>query len=90
MPTATIDDIAESKLELAKKSGADEAFDSRSTPTPEKALSTIVITGADAAYQGAFGMTANHGAVIAVGLPSSDLKINRTFLRSSPPCFHVS
>jgi D-arabinose 1-dehydrogenase-like Zn-dependent alcohol dehydrogenase len=71
----------EEKLELARKSGADLAINSITAEKPfEKALSTLVISGANAAYDGALDMTANHGAVLAVGLPPSDLQISGMFI----------
>lgn len=74
-------DIAEDKLQLAKKAGADEAFNSTDkTAQFEQALTTIVITGANAAYAGALALTANHGAVVAVGLPAQELQIPRASL----------
>jgi len=39
-----------------------------------------VISGANAAYEGALDMTANHGAVLAVGLPAKDLQISGSLL----------
>lgn len=77
---AVLDDIAEDKLDLARECGADQAINSITGPKPfEKALSTIVISGANAAYAGALDMTANHGAVLAVGLPPQDLSISGSF-----------
>lgn len=73
-------DIAEDKLQMARECGADKTVNSiTSTETPEKAASTIVISGANAAYAGALRMTSNHGAVLAVGLPPQDLQINSSF-----------
>lgn len=70
---------------LAKRSGADEAINSKSvTASTEKAPSTIVISGANAAYEAAVGLTATHGAVVAVGLPAEDLKVNRELLIPLP------
>ncbi|GAB7356268.1 hypothetical protein MBLNU459_g7077t2 [Dothideomycetes sp. NU459] len=69
-------DITEDKLDLAKRCGADETLNMLdATSSFEQAMSTIVITGANAAYNGALGLTANHGVVIAVGLPAQDLQI---------------
>jgi len=42
----------------------------------ETAPATIVISGANAAYAGAIGLTSNHGVVVGVGIPPEDLKIN--------------
>ncbi|PGH11600.1 hypothetical protein AJ80_07070 [Polytolypa hystricis UAMH7299] len=69
-------DITNDKLELARKCGADQAFNSKNPPPDlEKAASTVVISGANAAYQVAADLTANHGAVVAVGIPMTDLQI---------------
>jgi len=71
-------DIAEEKLKLAKECGADQAINSiKADPsTFEQALGTIVFTGANPAYDGAFNLTANHGRLVAVGLPATPLQIN--------------
>ncbi|MCJ1302883.1 hypothetical protein MMC08_005688 [Hypocenomyce scalaris] len=69
-------DVAEEKLKLAKKCGADEAYNITDTSkTYEKATTTIVITGVNAAYQSALGLTANHGAVVAVGLTTVEVSV---------------
>ncbi|KAJ5745465.1 alcohol dehydrogenase [Penicillium odoratum] len=70
-------DISEEKLALARDCGADQAFDSLNLPSnPEKAASTLVISGASAAYNSAVGLTANHGAVVAVGIPPTDIQVS--------------
>jgi len=80
-----LDDVAEDKLDLARECGADMAINSITGPKPfEQAPSTIVITGANAAYAGALDMTANHGVVLAVGLPAQDLAISGSFLPEYP------
>jgi len=70
-------DISQDKLDLARRCGADGAFNSRTlSPDFEKAPSTIVISGVLVAYDAAFSLTSNHGAVIAVGLPPDKFGIN--------------
>src|ERR1700750_262725 len=72
-----VDDIADEKLVLALKCGADKAINSITAKEPfERALSTIVISGVNAAYDSALGMTATHGAVLGIGLPPKDLQIS--------------
>lgn len=72
-----IDDVSEDKLNLARECGADKAINSLTSKEPlEQGVSTIVISGANAAYGSALGMTANHGAVLAVGLPAQDIQIS--------------
>jgi len=71
-------DVTEVKLKLALDCGADKAFNSISADatTFEKGDSTIVYSGAIPAYAGALAMTNNHGTVVAVGLPPTDVGIN--------------
>lgn len=72
-------DVAEDKLQLALKCGADAAFDSTkpdAAETAEKAVCTIVISGAVAAYEFAFKVTHIHGKIIAVGVPTNPVPVN--------------
>jgi len=69
-------DVAEDKLELAKRCGADEALNITSaTTTFEKALTTIIISGANQAYDGAASLTSNHGVILGIGLPPAPVQI---------------
>lgn len=75
--TIFVDDVAEDKIKLALECGADKAFNSITNKEPvETAPATIVISGANAAYAGAIGLTSNHGVVVGVGIPPEELKIN--------------
>ena len=66
--------MAEKKLKLARRCGADEAFDIMdSSKDYERATSTLVIIGVNKAYQSALSLTANHGAIIAIGLTNIDI-----------------
>jgi D-arabinose 1-dehydrogenase-like Zn-dependent alcohol dehydrogenase len=75
--TTPLDDVAEGKIKLAIECGADKAINSiTNKEAVETAPATIVISGANAAYAGAIGLTSNHGVVVGVGIPPEDLKIN--------------
>jgi D-arabinose 1-dehydrogenase-like Zn-dependent alcohol dehydrogenase len=75
--TISLDDVAEDKIKLALECGADKAINSiTNKEAVETAPATIVISGANAAYAGAIGLTSNHGVVVGVGIPPEDLKIN--------------
>jgi threonine dehydrogenase-like Zn-dependent dehydrogenase len=75
--TTSLDDVAEDKIKLAIECGADKAINSiTNKEAVETAPATIVISGANAAYAGAIGLTSNHGVVVGVGIPPEDLKIN--------------
>jgi len=65
------DDIADDKLAQATDCGADIVVNLTQTDIAscEKAPSTIVISGAIAAYDNAITLTANHGTIVTVGLP---------------------
>lgn len=65
------DDIADEKLAQAKECGADTVVNVLKTDVAscEKAPSTIVISGALAAYDNAVSLTENHGTIVTVGLP---------------------
>jgi hypothetical protein len=41
----------------------------------EKAKTTIIISGASQAYDGAEALTANHGVVLGIGLPPTPVQI---------------
>jgi D-arabinose 1-dehydrogenase-like Zn-dependent alcohol dehydrogenase len=75
--TISLDDVAEDKIKLAIECGADKAINSiTDKEAVETAPATIVISGANAAYADAIGLTFNHGVVVGVGIPPEDLKIN--------------
>lgn len=72
-------DIAEEKLKLGKDCGADETFNSLDPAVieeSERAPSTIVISGAQAAYDLGFKITKPRGRVIAIGVPSRPLSVD--------------
>jgi len=70
-------DIAQDKLDIAKKCGADEALDVSDTATSfEKAATTIIISGANQAYNSAANLTSTHGVVLGIGLPPKPLEIS--------------
>lgn len=71
------DDVADDKLEQAKACGADHVVNFKNSPLSEceQASSTIVISGAFAAYDNAITLTANHGTIITVGLPPGNWPI---------------
>jgi propanol-preferring alcohol dehydrogenase len=72
-------DVAEDKLELARKCGTKFALDSskpEAAEAAEKAVCTIVVSGVSAAYDFAFKVTSHHGKVIAIGVPHSPTPVN--------------
>jgi propanol-preferring alcohol dehydrogenase len=72
-------DVAEDKLELARKCGTKFALDSSkpdAAEAAEKAVCTIVVSGVSAAYDFAFKVTSHHGKVIAIGVPHSPTPVN--------------
>jgi len=69
-------DVAQDKLDLASKCGADKAFNILNTETTfEKAPTTIIISGANQAYDGAADLTSNHGVILGIGLPPKPVQI---------------
>ena len=60
-------------------------FDLLKTPLAEieKGASSIVVSGANAAYENAVEITANHGSIVAVGLPHTKLGVDRTSITRS-------
>lgn len=71
-------DIAEDKLQLAKDSGADQAYNSMTIKDEEiqKMPSTIVVSGSPPAYAFAFKATQKSGRIIAVGVPPRDISVS--------------
>lgn len=72
-------DIADDKLKLAKDCGADETFNSLDAAVVEncaQAPSTIVVSGAQAAYDLATKITQPRGQVIAIGVPAKPLSLD--------------
>jgi len=71
-------DIAEDKLDLAKKYGADKAVNSLNLKDEDivQAQTSIVISGAAPAYALGVKATKTHGRVIAVGVPHGPLSFN--------------
>ncbi|KAF2814002.1 alcohol dehydrogenase [Mytilinidion resinicola] len=71
-------DIAEDKLELAKKYGATKGVNTLTLKDEDivKTQTTIVISGAAPAYALAVKTTKNHGRIIAVGVPHAPLTFN--------------
>jgi len=71
-------DIAEDKLEQAKACGADEVINFKDAKLSEceKAPSTLVISGAIQAYDNALLLTALHGTIVTIGLPSTPWSLN--------------
>lgn len=72
------DDIAEDKLQLARDCGADKTYNSTSLKDEDlvRSGSTVVVTGAAAAYAQAFKITAKHCRVVAIGLPRGPIEAN--------------
>lgn len=72
------DDIAEDKLELARKSGANHVVNSMNVEGADiqQCPATIVASGAAPAYDLAFKATSTHGRVIAIGVPRGDISVN--------------
>jgi D-arabinose 1-dehydrogenase-like Zn-dependent alcohol dehydrogenase len=71
-----LDDVAPDKLEFAKRCGADEALNITKTDIPfELALTTIIISGANQAYDSAANLTKNHGIILGIGLPPAPVAI---------------
>lgn len=70
-------DVADDKLKQATSCGADHVVNFKNTPLSEcePAPSTIVVSGALAAYDNAITLTANHGTIITVGLPPGNWPI---------------
>lgn len=67
-------------MEFALSLGADAAFNTLTYTGPiESASSTLVVSGANAAYQSALGMTSNHGVVLGIGLPAGGVVIDGMF-----------
>ena len=71
-------DVAEDKLQLARDSGADEAYNSTALADADirQLSATIVASGAAMAYDHAFKVTQNHGRIIAIGVPNGNISIN--------------
>ncbi|KAI9925905.1 hypothetical protein ASPWEDRAFT_173995 [Aspergillus wentii DTO 134E9] len=69
-------DVNDKKLGLAARSGADETFYSTDATHADQASATIVATGAVAAYKAAFAVTANHGRIIAIGVPKGEIPVS--------------
>jgi propanol-preferring alcohol dehydrogenase len=72
-------DVAQDKLELAKRCGAKSTFDSSkpdAAQDAEKAVCTIVVSGVSAAYDFAFKVTSHHGKLIAIGVPHTPTPVN--------------
>ena len=71
-------DISEDKLRLAKDCGADKVYDSTTISDADITQfdATIVASGAGPAYDLAFKATANHGRVIAIGVPRGDISVS--------------
>lgn len=75
-------DIAEDKLQLATKSGADKVYNTTTLVDADitQADATIVASGAAPAYELAFKGTRNHGRIIAIGVPRGDIPVNILYL----------
>ncbi len=69
-------DIADEKLKLGRDCGADATFNSLHAEKCDKAPSTIVVSGAQAAYDLAFRITQTRGRVIAIGVPVKPISVD--------------
>ncbi|PGG95906.1 hypothetical protein AJ79_09816 [Helicocarpus griseus UAMH5409] len=71
-------DVAEDKLQLARDSGADKAYNTATLADGgvKQANATVVSSGATSAYDLAFKLTQNHGRIIAIGVPRGDISVN--------------
>ena len=72
-------DIAPDKLQLALDCGADFALDSMkpgAAAEAQQTASTIVVSGAGAAYDFAFKVTQDHGRIIVLGVPHTDISFS--------------
>lgn len=73
-----IGDIDDRKLDIAKEFGAEEALNSNNAPNEahRKTKTTVVISGAAAAYDLAFRLTDCLSRIVAVGIPPDAIRVN--------------
>lgn len=71
-------DVAEDRLQLARESGADKAYNSTALEDSKitQLSATIVAAGANPAYDLAFRVTQKHGRIIAIGVPRGEISVN--------------
>lgn len=71
-------DVTEDKLQLARDSGADKAYNTTLADDAEitQLSATIVASGAAPAYNLAFKVTQAHGRIIAIGVPKGPISVD--------------